>query len=192
MDRVIHGYGQQEGLRYTLFRPFNWIGPGLDSLHTPKEGSSRVITQFLGHIVRGEPISLVDGGSQQRAFTYIEDAISALVKIIANEDGIADSKIYNIGNPGNNHSIRALAEMMLSLARTLPEYRDAANKVKLVDVSATAYYGAGYQDVLHRVPDIRNTMAELDWAPTVGMPQALEALFAYYRDEVEAAADLAL
>ena len=192
MDRVIHGYGQQEGLRYTLFRPFNWIGPGLDSLHTPKEGSSRVITQFLGHIVRGEPISLVDGGSQQRAFTYIEDAISALVKIIANEGGIADSKIYNIGNPGNNHSIRALAEMMLSLAKTLPEYRDAANKVKLVDVSATAYYGAGYQDVLHRVPDIRNTLAELDWAPTVGMPQALEALFAYYRDEVEAAADLAL
>lgn len=192
MDRVIHGYGQQEGLRYTLFRPFNWIGPGLDSLHTPKEGSSRVITQFLGHIVRGEPISLVDGGSQQRAFTYIEDAISALVKIIANEGGVADSKIYNIGNPGNNHSIRALAEMMLSLAKTLPEYRDAANKVKLVDVSATAYYGAGYQDVLHRVPDIRNTMAELAWAPTVGMPQALAALFAYYRDEVAAAADLAL
>jgi len=192
MDRVIHAYDQQEGLRYTLFRPFNWIGPGLDSLHTPKEGSSRVITQFLGHIVRGEPISLVDGGSQKRAFTYIEDAISALVKIIANKDGIADSKIYNIGNPGNNHSIRALAEMMLALAKTLPEYRDAANKVKLNDVTATAYYGNGYQDVLHRVPDIRNTMTELDWAPTIEMPQALEALFAYYKDEIKAASDLAL
>ncbi|HEX7955096.1 MAG TPA: bifunctional UDP-4-keto-pentose/UDP-xylose synthase, partial [Burkholderiales bacterium] len=44
MDRVIHAYGQQEGLRYTLFRPFNWVGPGLDSLHAPKEGSSRVLT----------------------------------------------------------------------------------------------------------------------------------------------------
>ena len=31
--------GQQEGLDYTLFRPFNWIGPGLDSIHTPKQGS---------------------------------------------------------------------------------------------------------------------------------------------------------
>ena len=30
MDRVIAAYGQQEGLEYTLFRPFNWIGPGLD------------------------------------------------------------------------------------------------------------------------------------------------------------------
>ena len=56
-----------EGLRFTLFRPFNWIGPGLDSIYTPKEGSSRVVTQFLGHIVRGEPINLVDGGEQKRA-----------------------------------------------------------------------------------------------------------------------------
>jgi len=60
MDRVIAAYGQQEGLDYTLFRPFNWIGAGLDNIDTPKEGSSRVVTQFLGHIVRGETIKLVD------------------------------------------------------------------------------------------------------------------------------------
>jgi len=188
MDRVIHAYGQEQGLRYTLFRPFNWIGPGLDSLHAPKEGSSRVITQFLGHIVRGEPIRLVDGGSQQRAFTYVDDGISALVKIIANEGGVADSKIYNIGNPDNNHSIRALANMMLSLAATLPEYRDAAAKVKLIDVASEDYYGSGYQDVLQRVPDIRRTISDLDWKPTVGMEDALRALFSYYSDHAAAAA----
>src|SRR5512147_1211494 len=86
MDRVIHAYGMQEGLDYTLFRPFNWIGAGLDSINTAKEGSSRVITQFLGHLVRGEPIKLVDGGRQKRAFTYIDDGISALMKIIENKD----------------------------------------------------------------------------------------------------------
>ena len=74
----------QEGLDYTLFRPFNWIGAGLDSINTAKEGSSRVITQFLGHIVRGETIKLVDGGTQKRAFTYIDDGIAALMKIIEN------------------------------------------------------------------------------------------------------------
>ncbi len=92
MDRVIAAYGQQEGLDYTLFRPFNWIGAGLDSIHTAKEGSSRVITQFFGHIVRGEPISLVDGGAQKRAFTYIDDGIAALMKIIANEGGVASGQ----------------------------------------------------------------------------------------------------
>ena len=89
----------QAGLDFTLFRPFNWIGAGLDSIGTAKEGSSRVVTQFLGHIVRGEPIQLVDGGSQKRAFTYIDDGIDALMKIIENPDGIARGKIYNIGNP---------------------------------------------------------------------------------------------
>jgi nucleoside-diphosphate-sugar epimerase len=190
MDRVIHAYGQQEGLRYTLFRPFNWIGPGLDSIHAPKEGSSRVLTQFLGHIVRGEPIRLVDGGRQHRAFTYVDDGIEALVKIIANEGGIADGKIYNIGNPRNNHSIRALARMMLDLARTLPEYREAAASVELVDVTSNDYYGNGYQDVLHRVPDIRRTMDDLRWQPRVGMQEALREMFAYYRDHAAAAADL--
>ncbi|MGJ7498467.1 bifunctional UDP-4-keto-pentose/UDP-xylose synthase [Variovorax sp. RT4R15] len=192
MDRVIHAYGQQDGLRYTLFRPFNWIGPGLDSLHSPKEGSSRVITQFLGHIVRGEPIRLVDGGRQQRAFTYVDDGISALVAIIANAGGVADRKIYNIGNPANNHAIRDLAEMMLTLGRSLPEYRDAAERVELIDVSAHDYYGGGYQDVVHRVPDIRPAMHDLDWRPRVGMKEALRSLFDYYRDEAAAAADLVL
>jgi nucleoside-diphosphate-sugar epimerase len=187
LDRVIHAYGMQEGLRYTLFRPFNWIGPGLDSLHTPKEGSSRVITQFLGHIVRGEPIRLVDGGSQKRTFTYVDDGISALVKIIANAGGVADTKIYNIGNPGNNFSIRALAEMMLAAAKELPEYRDNAARVRLIGATAEGYYGAGYQDVLQRVPDIRQTMADLAWQPKVAMDEALAALFAYYRDQVQAA-----
>ena len=52
--------------------------------------------QFLGHIVRGENIKLVDGGSQKRAFTYIDDGINALVKIIENKDGVANGQIYNI------------------------------------------------------------------------------------------------
>src|SRR5512141_2385693 len=124
MDRVIHAYGMQEGLDYTLFRPFNWIGAGLDSIHTAKEGSSRVITQFLGHIVRGEPIKLVDGGAQKRAFTYIDDGIDALMKIIENREGVANGRIYNIGNPRNNFSVRELADMMMKLAAEYPEYRE--------------------------------------------------------------------
>ena len=69
MDRVIHAYGMKEGLKYTLFRPFNWVGPKLDNILEPKEGSSRVLTQFIGNILRGKDIQLVDGGAQRRRFT---------------------------------------------------------------------------------------------------------------------------
>jgi nucleoside-diphosphate-sugar epimerase len=184
MDRVIHAYGMQEGLDYTLFRPFNWIGAGLDSINTAKEGSSRVITQFLGHIVRGESIQLVDGGTQKRTFTYIDDGIAALMKIIANDNGIASGKIYNIGNPKNNVSVKALARMMLDLALTYSEYQESARKVELVETTAAAYYGQGYQDVQNRVPKIANTRADLDWQPTVTMEQALKHIFDAYRGQV--------
>jgi nucleoside-diphosphate-sugar epimerase len=190
MDRVIHAYGMKEGLDYTLFRPFNWIGAGLDNINAPKEGSSRVITQFFGHIARGEPIKLVDGGRQKRAFTYIDDGIDALVQIIANPGRIASGKIYNVGNPKNNYSVRELAEMMLKLAREYPEYRDNAKKVKLVNTSAAQYYGKGYQDVKNRVPKIAGTMKDLGWKPRVGMREALKRIFDAYRTHVQDAAQL--
>jgi len=180
----------QENLDYTLFRPFNWIGAGLDSINTAKEGSSRVITQFLGHIVRGEPIKLVDGGTQKRAFTYIDDGIAALMKIIANRDGIASGKIYNIGNPANNWSVRELAERMLELARRYPEYSENAARVTLLDTTADAYYGRGYQDVQNRVPKIDNTCADLDWKPVVTMEDALTRIFDAYRGQVAEARGL--
>jgi nucleoside-diphosphate-sugar epimerase len=189
MDRVIWGYGM-EGLNFTLFRPFNWIGAGLDSIHTPKEGSSRVLTQFLGHIVRGEPIQLVDGGAQKRSFTYVDDGIDALVRIIDNKDGKATGKIYNIGNPSNNYSIRELAHMMLELAADYPEYRDTAKQVQLVETSSGAYYGKGYQDVQNRVPKIENTVTELGWAPQVNMRDALAKIFDSYKDNLVDAKDL--
>jgi len=190
MDRVIHAYGMMEGLDYTLFRPFNWIGSGLDNLNAPKEGSSRVITQFFGHMVRGEPIKLVDGGRQKRAFTYIDDGVDALMKIIDNRGGVASGKIYNVGNPKNNYSVKDLAEMMLKLARDYPEYRDSAKKVKLVKTTATQYYGKGYQDVQNRVPRIAGTTKDLGWKPKVSMREALKLIFDAYRTHVQDAAQL--
>jgi nucleoside-diphosphate-sugar epimerase len=183
MDRVIWGYGM-EGLRFTLFRPFNWIGPGLDSIYTSKEGSSRVVTQFLGHIARGEPINLVDGGAQKRAFTYIDDGISALQCIIENKNDVANGKIYNIGNPLNNHSVKELANMMLEIANRIPEYQETAKQVVIQETTSAQYYGNGYQDVQNRVPKITNTIAELGWQPTTTMSQALENIFEAYRYDV--------
>ncbi|MGC7960615.1 bifunctional UDP-4-amino-4-deoxy-L-arabinose formyltransferase/UDP-glucuronic acid oxidase ArnA, partial [Salmonella enterica] len=75
---------------------------------------------------------------QKRAFTYIDDGIDALMKIIANEGGVASGKIYNIGNPVNNYSIKDLADMMLKLAAEYPEYAETAKQVKLVETTSAA------------------------------------------------------
>jgi len=142
-------------------------------------------------VITRELIKLVDGGAQKRAFTYIDDGIAALMKIIENPGGIASGKIYNIGNPDNNYSVRELAKMMLELAASYPEYRAKAGRVKLAEVSSGEYYGAGYQDVQNRVPAIDNTMKELGWAPQVDMKSALRHIFDAYRGQLESARELA-
>ena len=107
------------------------------------------------------------------------------MRIIENPGGVATGRIYNIGNPANNFSVRELAVMMLELAKGYPEYRDNAAQVRLIDVSADKYYGKGYQDVQNRVPHIANTMQELGWAPQVDMVTALRRIFDSYRASIE-------
>ena len=79
---------------------------------------------------------------------------------------------------------------MLDLAGRYPEYADNAAKVSLVDTTADAYYGTGYQDVQNRVPKITNTCADLDWRPTVAMEDALTRIFEAYRGQVAEARGL--
>ncbi len=180
LDRVIAAYGQQQGFKYTLFRPFNWIGPKLDNILEPKEGSSRVLTQFIGNILRGKDIQLVDGGAQRRSFTYIDDGVDALMRIIENKDGCADGRIFNIGNPKNDMSVRELAETVLALVKTYPKYAALAEKTRLVSVSSGDYYGKGYQDILTRVPSIRNAEKYLGWKPVTDFKTALRKTLDYH------------
>ncbi len=182
MDRVIWAMGLHQDLQFTLIRPFNWIGSGLDSLATPKEGSSRVVTQFLGHILRGEPITLVDGGNQRRCFTYVDDGLDCLFAILKNEGRRCDGRIFNIGNPGNDYSIRELAEMMIEVCKEFPEIADKAEQATLTEIDAATYYGPDYEDVGYRVPDISLAKEVLGWEPKIGLKDALRRTIASYVD----------
>lgn len=186
LDRVIYAYGQHHDLFYTLFRPFNWYGPGLDNIFNPKPGGSRVLTQFIGNILRGEAITLVDGGAQQRCFMYIDDGIDALIKMIANENNAAKNKIFNIGNPAENISIRQLAEHLIRLIKQYPDYAAVAENAKLIDISAQNYYGEGYQDVSLRVPSIKRAAQELGWAPRIDLEAGLKKTLDFYLKSLEA------
>lgn len=180
LDRVIYAYGKHHNLSYTLFRPFNWYGPRLDNIFNPKPGGSRVLTQFVGNILRGENIMLVGGGAQQRCFLHIDDGVSALMAILENKNNTAHNEIFNIGNPIENISIRELAERLVKHIKQYPKYADVANKTQLIDVDATTYYGAGYQDVSLRVPSIQRAEKKLGWKPIVDLETGLKKTLDYY------------
>ncbi|MBX3709037.1 MAG: bifunctional UDP-4-keto-pentose/UDP-xylose synthase [Gammaproteobacteria bacterium] len=181
MDRIIYAMGKHNGLSYSLFRPFNWYGPRLDNVFNPKPGGSRVLTQFIGNILRGENINLVGGGAQQRCFTYVSDGIDAMMRIIENKDDCAQNKIFNIGNPIENISIRQLAETLVHfITQYYPKYSDQAKAVKLTDVDGKSYFGEGYQDISLRVPSIQRARESLGWAPQVNIATGLRKTLDFY------------
>ena len=171
LDRVIWAYGRQ-GLSFTLFRPFNWIGPRLDSLETAKEGSSRVVTQFIAEMFLGAPIRLVDGGRQRRCFTYVDDGIDGLMRILGNRDGRAAGRIFNLGHPANDCSIRELAQILGELFSLHPAGK-GRKPPEIIDVDSRQYYGEGYQDIQTRKPSIARAREALGWEPQIGLRDAL-------------------
>jgi len=182
LDRVIWAYGEKEGLQFTLFRPFNWMGPRLDNLNAARIGSSRAITQLILNLVEGSPIKLIDGGKQKRCFTDIRDGIEALYRIIENAGNRCDGEIINIGNPENEASIEELGEMLLAsfekhpLRHHFPPFRV---------VESSSYYGKGYQDVEHRKPSIRNAHRCLDWEPKIDMQETIDETLDFFLRTVD-------
>ncbi|MCL9800188.1 bifunctional UDP-4-amino-4-deoxy-L-arabinose formyltransferase/UDP-glucuronic acid oxidase ArnA [Pseudomonas sp. AKS31] len=172
LDRVIWAYGAK-GLNFTLFRPFNWMGPRLDRLDSARIGSSRAITQLILNLVEGTPIRLFDGGEQKRCFTDIADGVEALARIIDNDNDVCNGQIINIGNPDNEASIRQLGEELLRQFEAHPLRHNFPPFAGFRDVESKAFYGAGYQDVEHRKPSIANAKRLLDWTPTVEMRETI-------------------
>ncbi len=180
LDRIIWAYGKHEGLNFTLFRPFNFIGPKLDDIKSPKEGASRVLTQFSHNIINGKPIRLVDGGLQKRAFTFIDDGVECLLKILENKDGCAEGKIFNIGNPYEEYSVKDLAKILIEEFSKYPEYAERAKNAKIENVSSKDYYGEGYQDVPRRMPSIKRAEVELGWRPVTDLRTAVKLTLDYH------------
>jgi UDP-4-amino-4-deoxy-L-arabinose formyltransferase/UDP-glucuronic acid dehydrogenase (UDP-4-keto-hexauronic acid decarboxylating) len=189
LDRVIWAYGQKEGLKFTLFRPFNWIGPRLDSLTSARIGSSRVITQLILNLVEGTPILLIDGGEQKRCFTDISDGMEGLFRIIENPDDVCDGQIINIGNPNNEASIRELAEMLVKIFDRHPLRSKFPPFAGYQVMESGSYYGKGYQDLQHRKPSIRNAQRLLKWKPTVDIEQAVAQTLDFFLGEALASGE---
>ena len=186
LDRVIWAYGAKGQLKFTLFRPFNWMGPKLDSLSSARIGSSRAITQLILNLVQGTPIQLIDGGAQKRCFTHVTDGIECLFRIIENKDGRCDGKIINIGCPSNEASIKELAEELVRQFSRHPLRKKFPPFAGYKEVESSSFYGKGYQDVQHRKPSIRNAKKYCDWEPRVNLKDSIKMTLDFFlRQAVE-------
>lgn len=177
LERVVHAHGQENGLEWTIIRPFNFIGPEMDYIITsPDEGTPRVFASFMSSLLYDHPMYLVNGGTNKRVFTYIDDAVDAIELILENEDRHFTNEIVNIGARGNETTIRGFAIFMRELYQ---ELSPDGSLPELKEVSGEEFYGEGYEDSERRVPDITK-LQEVGWEPKYNLEEALHECITYY------------
>jgi UDP-apiose/xylose synthase len=179
LERVLHAYGLEQGFNYTIIRPFNFIGPKIDYLPQQEEDIPRVFSFFMEALLNGTRMKLVNGGVSRRCYTYIDDAIECMYRIVENPNGVCDRQIFNIGSPYNEVSIRQMAEMMCEIYAE--KFRqDQAPLPEIVSVPGEEFYGEGYDDSDRRIPDITKARTLLGWNPVWNIRDTLETTMRYY------------
>ncbi|KAG4988876.1 hypothetical protein AAZX31_11G160400 [Glycine max] len=178
-DRLIYAEHAENGLKFTIVRPYNWIGPRMDfipGVDGPCDGVPRVLACFSNSLLRGEPLKLVEGGRSQRTFLYIKDAIDAVALMIDNPER-ADGHIFNVGNPDNEVSVKELAELMIKAYAKVSGV--PASSLSTLDVSAEDFYGKGYDDSDRRIPDMTIITKQLAWKPKTPLDELLDVTLQY-------------
>ncbi len=179
LERVLHAYGMEYDFRFSIIRPFNFVGPKIDFLLDERSGIPRVFSFFMDALLNGTQMKLVDGGSRRRCYTYIDDAIDCSYRIVENPGGVCDKQIFNIGSPGNETSIRNMAEQMLKIYKE--EFWDGTSRLPdIVSVPGEEFYGSGYDDSDRRIPDITKAQTLLGWEPRWSFTELLRATMRYY------------
>jgi UDP-apiose/xylose synthase len=164
LERYILALNRENGLAYTIIRPFNFLGTRMDFLPGLEgEGLPRVLACFTAALLEKRPLTLVDGGNARRTFLAVEEAVDAL-RLMLENPGMAKNKVFNLGHPGNEITIRGLAEMMREISAELTG-DETYLEHPLVDVPALEFYGEGYVDSDRRMPRVDRARNLLGWEP---------------------------
>ena len=150
---------RSRGANVGIIRIFNTYGPRM----APDDG--RVVTNFIRQALADEPITLYGNGSQTRSFCYISDQVRGIVAMI-------DTDFIGPVNIGNPHEVT-----MSELAETIVRLTNSASELVLLDLPPERE-----GDPERRCPVIALAQRELDWSPTVGLDEGLNAVIGHFRD----------
>jgi UDP-glucose 4-epimerase len=157
------------GLKVVIVRFFNVYGPRLDRIDV-----GRVMTIFLGQLLRNKDVTVIGDGLQTRAFTYISDCVKALDAAANNPDAVGS--IFNIGTDRET-TILELAETMVKLFPGTPS--------KIRFVPQQQIYGESYEDIPRRVPDVTRMREILGVTPEVSLEDGLRETIDWFRQEFD-------
>jgi UDP-glucose 4-epimerase len=162
-EAIAHTLHRTHGLKVTTVRFFNTVGPR----QTGQYGM--VLPRFVQQALNNEDITIYDDGSQSRVFCHVDDAVRAVLALVKDDSTIGD--YFNVGGIGEV-TIKELAERVI--ART-------GSKSKLVSIPFDQAYGAGFEDMQRRVPDISKVQAKIGWSPEHNLDSIIDSVAAHLK-----------
>ena len=156
-------YYKEKKLPVIIVRFFNTVGPR----QTGQYGM--VLPSFVRQALAHEPITVFGDGTQSRSFTYIDDVVGCLMKLV--KEPRAVGQVFNIGNK-EEVSILKLAEIVKELTGTRSE---------IVFVPYDKAYEAGFEDMPRRVPDLSKVHALVGYEPKVQLQEIITKVIEYFR-----------
>ena len=160
-------YHKEQKVPVVIARFFNTCGPR----QTGQYGM--VIPRFIGNAISGKPIVVHGDGTQSRCFTYVKDAVRAIMTLMDTEEAIGG--IFNVGST-QEIQIRDLAKKVIDLTGSSSEIQ----YIPYEDV-----YGEGFEDMKRRVPDISKIRNLIGWEPRMGLDELLQEVIEYERSAME-------
>lgn len=172
-ELMAHAYSHLYGFPATGLRFFTVYGPW------GRPDMAPMI--FARAIAKGEPIDVFNGGEMRRDFTYIDDIVEGVLRVLdhipgpstdprANEDpalsATAPHRVYNIGNGRPVDLMRFIGIMERALGR---EAVKNMQPMQPGDVKATW-------------ADTTDLEAATGWKPNTGIEDGVERFVAWYRD----------
>jgi UDP-glucose 4-epimerase len=158
-------YHYEVDLPVVLFRLFNTIGPR----QTGQYGM--VVPRFIKWALNAEPIQVYGDGEQSRSFGNVYDIVDAIYRLSENDNAIGE--LFNIGN---NQEIT-----ILELAQMVKERTGSKSEIQIIPYDE-AYKTPGFEDFRRRVPSIDKIGRVIGWEPTTGLPQTIDQIIEYYRE----------
>ena len=156
-------YWVESRLPVTVVRLFNTVGPR----QTGQYGM--VIPTFVEQALQGNPITVYGDGTQSRCFTHVQDVVGALNAL--RDCKAAHGQVMNIGN---DQEIT-----IMDLARKVKEMTGSTSEIQLIPYSQA--YGAGFDDMQRRVPDLSKIRTTIGYAPTRSLEDILRDVIAEKR-----------
>ena len=152
----------REGLRCSIARPFNHIGPGQDSRFVASNFALQLAKVAKG---RAEPVLQVGNLDARRDFSDVRDIVRAYRLMAGGPTGI-----FNLGS-GKSLSIRQILQQLIAISGCAVEIRNDPARMRGPEVAEL--FGS-----------IDKAAGTLGWEPAIPLTNSLEDIYKYWYDSL--------